>query len=326
MSNPIARSIEAALAALASRETLTNIFFVACGGSFAQMHLPKYALDREAKTLVADAYNSAEFIARDMPRLGANSLVVLCSQSGNTPETVAAARFAKERGAYTIGLTVKPESPLAGVVDSTVGYEFLPTASSADVAGAVLLSLAFGVLAQREGTDRVAALDAALAQLPAVVAGAAEAHAPEVLRWAAGAKREPVIYTMASGPNHGISYAFAICILQEMQWIHSQGIHAGEYFHGPFEITDFDTPIILLMGTGPSRGMDERALAFARKFSGRVLTLDVEALDTAGMEPAMLEYLQPLIFQPLLRGYAIRLADERGHPLTVRRYMWRMEY
>jgi fructoselysine 6-phosphate deglycase len=39
-----------------------------------------------------------------------------------------------------------------------------------------------------------------------------------------------------------------------------------------------------------------------------------------------MEYLQSMIFTPLLRNYAIRLADDRGHPLTVRRYMWRMDY
>ncbi len=325
MSSPIAAAIDTALAAIAKRE-LTNVFFVACGGSFAQMHLPKYAIDRQAKTLVADAYNSAEFLARDMPRLGASSVVVCCSSSGNTPETVEAAKFARARGAYTIGITQKADSPLAAAVDCCVGYDNTQTTSSIDAGGGVLLRIAFGLLAQREGNTGGKAVIDAMAKLPELVKKAQDQHAEEVLRWAAASKRESVIYTMASGPNHGVAYAFAICILQEMQWIHSQGIHAGEYFHGPFEITDFDTPIIMLLGTGPSRKMDERALAFAQKFSKRVLVLDIEKIDAMGIAPGVMEYLQSMIFTPMLRNYAIRLADDRGHPLTVRRYMWRMDY
>lgn len=325
MTSPIATAIDTALAAIAKRE-LTNVFFVACGGSFAQMHLPKYAIDRQAKTLVADAYNSAEFLARDMPRLGASSVVVLCSSSGNTPETVEAAKFARTRGAYTIGITQKADSPLAAAVDTCVGYENAQATSSIDAGGGVLLRIVFGLLAQREGNTNGKAIIAAMEKLPALVKAAQDQHAESVLQWASDSKREPVIYTMGSGPNHGVAYAFAICILQEMQWIHSQGIHSGEYFHGPFEITDFDTPIIMLLGTGPSRKMDERALAFAQKFSKRVLVLDIEKIDALGVSREALEYLQSMIFTPLLRNYAIRLADDRGHPLTVRRYMWRMDY
>lgn len=327
MTTPAQTAVASALDALAARPKLTEIFLVACGGSFAQMHMPKYALDREARTIVGDAYNSAEFIARAPARLGETSLVVVCSSSGNTPETVEAARFARARGAYVVGLTTKPDgSPLTQVAHTTVPYQHKHVAGDPDAPAASILRLVFGVLAQREGHTGAAALDRGLAALPAVVERVQEAHAADVLRWAAASKREPVIYTMASGANYGVAYAFSICILQEMQWIHSQAIHSGEYFHGPFEITDDIVPFIILMGTGACRKLDERALAFARKFTDRILLLDVETMDTAGIDAAVLEYVQPLIFQPLLRAFAIRLADERGHPLTVRRYMWKMEY
>lgn len=327
MTTPTQKAIEAALSAVAQRGRLTEIFFVACGGSFAQMHAPKYAVDREARTIVADTYNSAEFIARAPARLGASSLVVLCSSSGSTPETVEAARYARERGAYVVGLTTRPDdSPLAEASHIAIGYEHKPTAGDPEAPAAILLRLVFGILENREGHAGNAALLRGLAALPEVVARVQEAHADDVLRWAAASKREPVIYTMASGPNYGVAYAFSICILQEMQWIHSQSIHSGEYFHGPFEITDDIVPFIILMGTGSCRKLDQRALAFARKFTDRILLLDIETMDTTGIEPPVLDYLQPLIFQPLLRAFAIRLSEERGHPLTVRRYMWKMDY
>jgi len=326
MDNAFERNIQAALAAVAKREKLANVFFVACGGSFAQMHAPKYVLDRESASLVAETYNSAEFVARDLPRLGSSSVVVLCSSSGNTPETVAAAKFAREHGAYTIGLTTKPESDLAKAVDSVVLYVSKPAEANADGVGSALLSLAFGLLRDREGNRKHEALARSLSALPGLVARAQAAHDADALRWAKAVRREPVIYTLASGPNYGVTYSFSICILQEMQWIHTQAIHAGEYFHGPFEITDDRVPFILVLGTGACRKMDQRALDFTRKFTDKILTIDIEALDLAGIETDVIDYMQPLILQPLLRTYAIRLSESRGHPLTVRRYMWAMEY
>ena len=326
MTTAIETAVQTTLETLRARKALTNIYLVACGGSFAQMHLPKYALDRESKTIPADAYSSAEFVLRDPPRLGAGSLVILCSSSGNTPETVEAARFARARGAYTVGLTTKPDSPLAKEVHGAIGYESQQTVGSPDTPGAIMLRLVFGVLRDREDNGKCDALIKSLAALPKIVEAAQEAHAEDVQRWAGNSKREAVIYTMASGPNYGVAYAFAICILQEMQWIHSQGIHSGEYFHGPFEITDEVVPFILLLGRGASRAVDQRALEFTRKFTDRILVLDAADFDFAAVDPAVAEYLEPLVFQPLLRIYAIRLAEERGHPLTVRRYMWKMEY
>ena len=52
---------------------------------------------------------------------------------------------------------------------------------------------------------------------------------------------------------------------EEMQWIHSSAIHSGEYFHGPFEITDKDVPFIMMMSTGRTRALDQRALDFLQQ-------------------------------------------------------------
>lgn len=326
MKNTVEQSVQAALAAIAKRDKLSNIFFVACGGSFAQMHIAKYAIDRESRSMVSHAYNSAEFIIRNSPQLGPSSVVVLSSTSGNTPETVEAAKFARQRGAYTIGLTVEPASPLAKATDSVIGYVSKQTEGHPESVGAVLLRIVFGLLRDREENGKCDFLEESLAALPGIVSRAQEAHSEDARNWAAAMKREPVIYTMGSGPNYGVAYSFAICILQEMQWIHSQAIHAGEYFHGPFEITDDSVPFILLLGSGDCRRMDQRALDFARKFTDKVLVIDAEKIDFAGIHEGLADYLQPLALLPLLRIYAIRLSEQRGHPLTVRRYMWAMEY
>ncbi len=78
---------------------------------------------------------------------------------------------------------------------------------------------------------------------------------------------EKLFYILSSGASYGHAYGFAICSLMEMQWLHAAPIHSGEYFHGPFEVTNKETPFILLMNEGRTRAMDERALAFLTKYA-----------------------------------------------------------
>ncbi|TIP14330.1 SIS domain-containing protein [Mesorhizobium sp.] len=315
-----------ALKAVAARENVTDIFFVACGGSYAQMLPNQYIVEREAKAIIGNALNAAEFKARAPKRLGKNSIVIALSHSGTTPETVEAVKIARAAGALTISLTHDLGSPLDQASEFTVSYFFSPMTMSPTHAAAVLARLTFGILKLREGNAKAEDLDKGLAMLPTAVDELIAERQREILQFAEAHKREAIIYTMASGPNFGPAYSFAICLLQEMQWVHSAAIHAGEYFHGPFEITDFDVPFIQLIGVGPSRPIDERALTFVKKFSQRVTVLDANDLGINSLPASVSEYLAPLVFMPILRVYADKLSDAKGHPLTVRRFMWKMEY
>jgi fructoselysine 6-phosphate deglycase len=315
-----------ALNAVAARKSVTDIFFVACGGSYAHMLSNQYIVEREAKKIVGNALNAAEFKARAPQRLGENSIVITCSHSGTTPETVEAVKIAREAGALTISLTHELGSPLDRASEFTVSYVHSPLTMSPLHSAAVLARLAFGILKIREGNSKVDEFNKSLAALPALVGDLISNRRAKFSEFAEAHKRAAVIYTMASGANYGVAYSYAICILQEMQWIHSAAIHAGEYFHGPFEVTDFDVPFVQLLGVGPSRAMDERALAFAAQYSRRMTVLDAKELGAGSFPENVSEYIAPLIFTPVLRAYADKLAEAKGHPLTVRRYMWKMEY
>lgn len=315
-----------ALDAIASVQSLRSVYLVACGGSYALMMPNKYLLDQESTTLFADALNSAEFVQRSPAALGNTSLVIVSSMSGNTPETVQAAEYARSKGALTVGLTTDPESPLGKAVDYCIEYELNPSTANDLSAASVMYRLLFGLLKQKEGNTKLEVVTSAMQGIGGLVDKTVAKHRNAISSFAQSYKREPVIYTMASGLNYGPAYSFAICILMEMQWIHSQAIHAGEYFHGPFEITDFDTPIITLLGLDNTRPQEERALAFAQKFSQRNIVLDAKTFDWTGVAEEAREYLAPVVFGYLLRAYANALAEQKGHPLTVRRYMWKMDY
>ncbi|WP_338786369.1 SIS domain-containing protein [Metabacillus sp. FJAT-53654] len=306
--------------------SITHIFFVACGGSSAVMYPNKYIMDREAKFVSSDVYSSNEFIHRNPKKLGENALVVLCSMSGTTPETVKAATFARSKGAVTVGFTNEEGSPLAQESEFVVKYEWGDQANAIDTNLGTLYQLTMGVLNVLEGNNKYEKMLASLANLQRVFEIAAKQYEASALQFAADYKDEKVIYTMASGANYGIAYSFAICILMEMQWIHSNAIHSGEYFHGPFEIIDKNTPFIILLGLDETRPLDERALDFSKKYGEKLVVLDAKDLDLDGIDSELQGYVAPLVLNYVLRKYAERLADARSHPLSKRRYMWKVEY
>lgn len=159
-----------------------------------------------------------------------------------------------------------------------------------------------------------------------VIEKAKAQYADTVKGWGKKYKREKLIYTMGSGACYGETYSFAICLLMEMQWIHSSCIHSGEYFHGPFEVTDFDVPFIIVKGLGATRPLDERAHNFCQKYSDNIMLVDCETFDMTGIDEEVREYFAPLVAGAVLRSLADAFAYERGHDLGVRRYMWKMEY
>ncbi|MFG1955336.1 SIS domain-containing protein [Micromonospora sp. NPDC048830] len=322
----IEAQLAAARIAIAALPDVKRVVLTACGGSYAVMLPNEYLLSTRAVSFSAEAINAAEFTSRDARFIGPDNVVILCSHSGETPETVAAAKYARALGALTIALTHELASPLAQAAEHVIGYQHGTGKSESYVAPALLLRLVAGLLDDREGAALSGPIDAAVARLDELVGAARAAHADAANAYGFAYRDEPLIYTMAAGSNFGSAYSFAICLLQEMQWIHSAAIHAGEYFHGPFEVTDVRVPFIALVGLDGTRAVEERAVAFLTKHSERTLVIDAATFGLEVIDESVRGIAAHLVFNPVLRVYADALADHRGHPLSVRRYMWRMEY
>jgi len=303
-----------------------RVFFVACGGSSALTYSSKYIIDRDSKTLDAEVYNSNEFIYRSPAKLDEKSLVIAISHLGNTPETTDAAQFAKKRGATVISFTYDPESPLARSSDYRIDYEYGPLVNPADARNILIVQLTLGILKIKEGHKKYDALVSSLPGLQHTVTKAMEIYEEKTSEFASKYKDEDIIYSMASGSNFGVAYTFAICILMEAQWINSHAIHAGEFFHGPFEIVDEKTPFVLLIGADETRYMEERALRFLNKYAEKLLVLDSNEYDLSKIDKSVHSEVVSVIHLYVLRLLSRKFAEERNHPLETRRYMHKVEY
>jgi fructoselysine 6-phosphate deglycase len=315
-----------AIAAIAAKTDIKNVFFAACGGSNATLQPAAYTLQEQTGEVAALALNAREFTTRAPKALGPHSLVITCSHSGNTPETVAATEFARAAGATTIALTNLEGSPLDEAAEYTIFYQHGEGKQYAYTGSPLLYRLTWAILDHVNGTQIAPAADAAVAAFDDIVAATTPGYVEQADKWAFAHRRDELIYTLSSGVNYWQGYSFSICFLQEMLWVHSQGINSAEYFHGPFEITDFDVPFIELLGLGEARAIDQRAHDFVTQHADSVVTLDAASWDLSAVDEDLRPSYAQLVFGPVLRVFADALSDHRGHPMSVRRYMWRMEY
>lgn len=314
-----------AITAIKEKRDINHIYFVACGGSKALFGPAQYILDREL-TIPSSIYSSNEFVHRQPKSFDEQSVVITCSHSGNTPETVRATELAREKGALTIALSNLKDSPLWEAAEYPIHYSHRQDEHPEENNNMILYSLVFGILNSLQPDERYERALNTIPKLPEIYEKNIKKYENAAKEFGRSMRREKLIYTMASGGCYDVAYSFSICLLMEMQWIHSSCIHSGEYFHGPFEVTDDDVPFIIIEGLDETRPLDERAYNFCKKFSQKITLIDAANFDMNEVDDDLLGYFAPLVVNAVLRPFADELAEQRGHMLSVRRYMWKMEY
>ena len=303
-----------------------QVYYVGCGGSYAAFYPAKVFMEKEAKELKTALYSSNEFVHNAPNALGKNSVVVVVSHKGNTPETIEAARISREAGAAVIGLTWLLDSPLVKHCDYVLTYTFGDEKDIAEEKTIVGLLTAVELLQQTEGYAHYDAFMDGVAKIDRIVKNACEQVKNRAQVFANSYKDDKVIYTMGSGAAWGAAYLESICIFMEMQWIHSACIHSGEFFHGPFEITDKETPFIIQLSEGSTRALDERALKFLNTYGKRIEVLDAKEMGLSTIDVSVVDYFNHSLFNNVYPVYNKALAAIRQHPLTTRRYMWKVDY
>ncbi|CAM3695141.1 SIS domain-containing protein [Erysipelothrix urinaevulpis] len=305
---------------------LETIYLVACGGSLVDMYTSDYFINTEAKELVAGLYTANEFNHVVPKKLNENSLVIICSHGGNTPESVEAANVARRHNAQSIGLTYNEESMLFETVDHKILYEWGEDTSVENNPMAIILNIVVEILHRQEGYAHYEAFKQGMHQIDDIVKNAQDQIQERTDQFADTYGKEEMFYILGSGASYGHAYGFSICSLMEMQWLHASAIHSGEYFHGPFEATDHSTPYILLMSEGPSRPLDERVLKFFKTYAKKYEVVDAKELGLSIIDENVSDYFNPILFYSVLSVYRYKLSIVRNHPLDTRRYMGKVEY
>lgn len=311
----------------AERPHITSVCFVGCGASMSELFPGKYFLEASSRRLRVSIYTANEFNYSTPVSVDESAIVVTCSLSGTTPETVAASKKAMDLGAAVISVTHIDGSPLALASHYQIIHGFEESYAAKLEKMTSVLALSAEILNTYEGYAHYDAMQDGLSTIYGLIETAVSSSMPAAEAFAESYKDMPILYVMSSGASQMVSYSFSSFLMMEMQWINASSFHDGEFFHGPFEMVDQDVPYLLLMNDGPTRPMDSRALTFLQRFNAKVTVLDAKDFGLSShIDRSVVEYFNPMLISGVLRIYAEQLAIVRNHPLTKRRYMWKLEY
>jgi glucosamine--fructose-6-phosphate aminotransferase (isomerizing) len=237
--------------ALTPRElsAIRRVVIVACGTSLHAGMVGKYFFE-DLADLPTDVEQAAEYRYRN-PIIQPDDLVVAISQSGETADTLAAVREARQKGALVVGL--------CNVVGSTIAREtgrgvYLHAGPEIGVAStkaftcqlAVLLMMALKLgrcrrLSRQDGVE----LGAEIRRIPELVE-AVLARNDEVIRAAEHYAQARDFFFLGRGCLYPVALEGALK-LKEISYIHAEGYHAAELKHGPIALLDEHVPVLALI-------------------------------------------------------------------------------
>lgn len=307
-----------------SKKKFKNIFLIGSGGSIAILQPFEYMINSTSK-IPTFAEIASEFILQNHKQLGEDSIVILSSLSGTTKETVAAAEYCKAKGATMIGLVGEHGTPLAELVDFAIA-NYAENDFAADSINIQMYILVFRLMYNNhEFPDYNEFIDE-LQNVPYVLLTVKEEAETKAEAFAEKYKDENYHMLVGAGTAWGRTYAYAMCVLEEMQWIPTKSIHAAEFFHGTMEIVEEDTSVIILKSEDETRPLADRVERFAEQYTNKLTIFDTKDYELNGISPQYRKYLAPLVLATALQRVSIHLEDKRGHSLDRRRYYRTVSY
>ncbi|KKI91299.1 sugar isomerase [Bacillus sp. SA1-12] len=307
-----------------SQQDYKNLFLLGSGGAVATFY-PFEFMIKSTSSIPVYAEIAAEFTVMNHQQLTKESLVILSSLSGTTEETVAAANYCKERGATTIGITGEYHKPLAEIVDYPL-VNYAENDFAGDSNQLILYFLIFNLMHKKGDFPSYQAFAEQLEALPEVLLNVKTEAESKANEFAVTYKDEPYHILVGAGNTWGRAYSYAMCVLEEMQWIKTKSIHAAEFFHGTLEIVEEDTSMILLKGEDETRPLMARVERFAEKYTKKLTVFDTKDYELKGIVPEFRKYLSPIVTSTVLQRVSVHLEDQRNHSLETRRYYRKVAY
>ncbi len=300
---------------------ISRILLMACGTSLHAALTGKYYFE-DLANLHADVEQAAEFRYRN-PIIYARDFAIAISQSGETADTLAAVREAKQKGALvagicnTVGSTIARETGLGVYLHAGPEIGVASTkAFTSQLAVMLMMALKFGRcrrLSRQAGIDicneieRIPELIETVLEQNDVIAGIAEKHA----------KAEDFFFI-----GRGYLYPAALegaLKLKEISYIHAEGYHAAELKHGPIALLQENVPVMALVCDIPGKEKTIGNVEECRARHAPVLAVVTENDDCVNRYtediirvPRTSQYLAPMTSVVAMQLLSYHIARMRG--------------
>ena len=285
-----------------------RLTLVACGTASFACHVAKYWFEQIAG-LPVDVDIASEFRYREPP-LSDRSWALFVSQSGETADTLAALRYAKDKVAKIVAVVNVPTSSIAREADLALpimaGVEVGVASTKAFTCQLITLAL----LALKAGVDRgrvdAATLAKNLADLSALpgLMNHAMGLSGEIAKIADDLAKAQDVLFLGRGAMYPLALEGALK-LKEISYIHAEGYASGELKHGPIALIDAKVPVIVL---APRDALFDKTVSNMQEVMARhgkvLLISDAKGVDEAGKGVwRALKMPEAGIFAPIL--YAV---------------------
>jgi glucosamine--fructose-6-phosphate aminotransferase (isomerizing) len=294
-------------------QKLNRISIAACGTAYYAGMVAKYWFERFAH-LPVEVDIASEYRYRSAP-LGSGGLAIVVSQSGETADTLASLRYAREHKQHVLAIVNVPTSTIAresDVVMPTLAGPEIGVASTkaftCQLAALATLAIAAGrargVLSENDEKKLVHAL----IEVPRHLAEAL-ALEPQIEQLARDlAKCRDVLY-LGRGTSFPIALEGALK-LKEISYIHAEGYAAGELKHGPIALIDETMPVIVI---APYDHIFEKTVSNMEEVAARggrlILLTDAQGARAANSKPWVTLTLptMPATVTPLVYAVPVQL-------------------
>jgi glutamine---fructose-6-phosphate transaminase (isomerizing) len=292
---------------------IQRISITACGTASYAGYVAKYWFERLARMPV-EIDVASEFRYREPP-MRKGDLAIFISQSGETADTLAALRYAKEQGQHTLSVVNVPTSTIARESETV-----LPTLAGPEIGVAStkaftcqLMVLAAMAVAAGKARGELSDADEArlvrgLVEIPRLMAAALRTE-PQIEKLARDiAKCQDVLYL-----GRGTSYPLALegaLKLKEISYIHAEGYAAGELKHGPIALIDENMPVVVI---APFDRVFEKTVSNMQEVAARGGNI-ILMTDAKGAKEATIESLVTIVlpdmaatFTPMVYAIPVQL-------------------
>ena len=299
-----------------------RVIIVACGTSWHAGLIGKQVIESFCRIPVEVEYAS-EFRYRN-PVISSDDVVIAISQSGETADTLAAVKLAKENGAFVYGICNAIGSSIPRATDTGsyihVGPEIGVASTKAFTGQVTVLTMLALALAKAKGTiseKLYSEVVNELAVIPEKMKAVLECNdkVAELSRSFTYARN--FLYL-----GRGFSYPVALegaLKLKEISYIHAEGYPAAEMKHGPIALIDSDMPVVVI---APRDDMYKKVVSNIQEIKarrGKIIALVSKGDDTISQiadevieMPQTIECLEPLIASIPLQLLAYHVAVCKG--------------
>ena len=299
-----------------------RVIIIACGTSWHAGLVGEYLFEDAARIPVEVEYAS-EFRYRN-PVIDKDDVVIAISQSGETADTLAAIKLAKESGAFVFGICNVVGSSIARAADTGAYTHAGPEigvastkAFTTQITLLILIGLRLGQLRGTLSSDEFIRVAQELESLPKAVQTVLKSE-KEIQQIAKNYKDATNFLYLGRGYNFPVALEGALK-LKEISYIHAEGYPAAEMKHGPIALIDKNMPVVVI---ATNKGHYEKVVSNIQEIksrNGRIIAVvtkgdkSVKALADHFIEiPEVTESLTPILASvPLqLLAYYIALLRE----------------